>query len=196
MARKVFFSFHFKRDAWRAAQVRNSDLLADEDEYGVMDAVEWEKLERTGPEAIMRWINDQLQYTSVTVILIGAETAGREWVNYEIRKSWERGNALVGLRIHGVKNPLDEIHLEDGTPLSAFCKTYDWNTDNGRENLGRWVEDAFQERIKYHGETRLKDEPACEIPVSGTSPSFATVGISTNSNSGAFKPKAPWSCNA
>jgi len=46
MARKVFFSFHFGKDSQRAAQVRNADMLADEDEYGVIDAVDWEKLER------------------------------------------------------------------------------------------------------------------------------------------------------
>ncbi|MGF9996732.1 TIR domain-containing protein [Bacillus safensis] len=26
MARKVFFSFHYERDAWRAGQVRNSNI--------------------------------------------------------------------------------------------------------------------------------------------------------------------------
>ena len=36
MARKVFYSFHFKRDAWRAAQVRNSNAIANEDEFGVI----------------------------------------------------------------------------------------------------------------------------------------------------------------
>src|ERR1039458_2564764 len=104
MARKVFFSFHFGKDSQRAAQVRNADMLADEDEYGVIDAVDWEKLEREGSESIKRWILSQLEGTSVTVVLIGAETADRPWVRYEIRKSWERGNALVGLKIHNVKN--------------------------------------------------------------------------------------------
>ena len=46
MARKVFYSFNYKRDSQRAAQVRNSHALADEDEYGVIDSVEWEKVER------------------------------------------------------------------------------------------------------------------------------------------------------
>lgn len=168
MARKVFFSFHFKRDAWRAGQVRNCNLLADEDEYGFFDAAEWEKIEREGDTAIERWINDQLKYTSVTVVLIGAETSERDWVDHEIRKSWERGNGIVGVRIHNVKdqdsktdvagpNPLDNIHLDDGTPLSSICMTYDWVTDDGRTNLGSWVEDAFQARAAYTGETGLSE---------------------------------------
>lgn len=169
MSRKVFFSFHFKRDAWRAGQVRNSDLIPDDDEYGVIDAVEWEKIEREGDEAIKRWINGQLKDTSVTVVLVGAETAERDWVDYEIRKSWERGNGLLAVRVHNVKdqdsktdvagpNPLDNIHLADGKPLSSICKTYDWVTNDGRNNLGTWVEDAFQARETYKGETRLIEE--------------------------------------
>jgi MTH538 TIR-like domain (DUF1863) len=177
MSRKVFFSFHFQRDAWRAGQVRNSGMLANEDEYGVIDSVEWEEIERAGDEAIRRWIDGQLKYTSVTVVLIGAETAERDWVDYEIRKSWERGNALVGLRVHNVKdqhsktdtagpNPLDHILLADGTPLSTVCNTFDWVTDDGRSNLDQWVEDAYQARATYDGETELGETAMAALATS------------------------------
>jgi len=168
MARKVFYSFHFKRDVWRAGQVRNSNVITDEDEYGVIDGVEWEKIEKEGDAAIERWINNQLKNTSVTVVLIGAKTAERDWVDYEIRKSWERGNGIVGVRIHGMKdqesktdfpgtNPLDNISLTDGTRLSSIFKTYDWISNDGRSNLGKWVEEAFQIRTKYDPEKELKN---------------------------------------
>lgn len=184
MSRKIFFSFHFKRDAWRAGQVRNSDLLADEDEYGVIDAAAWEKIEREGDAAIERWINGQLKNTSVTVILIGAQTSERDWVDYEIRKSWERGNALVGLRIHNVKdqhgktdsagpNPLDHVFVKGNKPLSSICKTYDWNSDDGRKNLGQWVEDAFQARAAYEGEVALmKAEQIAATATAGAGPTI------------------------
>jgi len=169
MARKVFYSFNYKRDSQRAAQVRNSHALADEDEYGVIDSVEWEKVERGGKEAIKKWINEQLQYTSVTAALIGAETADREWINYEIRESWKRGNGLVGVLIHNVKNldgktdvpgsnPFDSIHLKDGTSLSSIYKIYDWVSGDGITSLGKWVEEAFKTRETYAGEKELKDE--------------------------------------
>lgn len=186
-SRKVFFSFHFKRDAWRAGQVRNSDMLADEDEYGVIDAVEWEKIEREGDEAIKRWINDQLKYTSVTVVLIGVQTAERDWVDYELRRSWERGNGIVGVRIHNLKNqdgstdtpgpnPLDNIKLVDGTPLSSIFKTYDWNVNDGRSNLGQWVEEAFQTRAAYQGETTLADGDPSRIILARTRSSYEPAG--------------------
>jgi len=157
MARKTFFSFHYERDAWRAANVRNSGVLSDDDEFGFIDAAAWEKIERQGEAAIKRWIQEQLQNTTVTVVLIGAETASRDWVRYEIRESWKRGNAVIGLRIHGIKdqdsktdafgaNPLDVVKFEDGTALSAVCKTYDWVADKGREGLGEWLEEAVQAR--------------------------------------------------
>lgn len=157
MARKVFFSFHYERDAWRAGQVRNCNLLAEEDQYGYIDAVDWESIERQGQKAIERWINGQLKDTTVTAVLIGTETADRPWVRYEIVESWNRGNGIVAIWIHNVKdqyretvvkgrNPLDEIQLPDGTPLSSVCKTYDWVLNDGRSNLGKWVEEAFQAR--------------------------------------------------
>lgn len=56
MARKIFFSFHFDRDAWRAGQVRNSDLIPNEDEYGFIDSADWEEVKRNGVDSIKRWI--------------------------------------------------------------------------------------------------------------------------------------------
>lgn len=94
MARRVFFSFHYERDAWRAGQVRNCNLLQIEDQYGFIDSVDWQSLEVQGRAAIERWIADQLDHTSVTVVLIGAETGARPWVRHEIVESWNRGTEL------------------------------------------------------------------------------------------------------
>ena len=196
MSRKVFYSFHYRRDSQRAAQVRNSHAIADEDEYGVIDSVDWEKVERDGDEAIKRWINEQLKYTSVTAVLIGSETAERDWVDYEIRRSWERGNGLVGVRIHNVKNldgktdatglnPFDSIYLTDEQKLSSICKTYDWVTDNGIKNLGAWVEDAFQIRSNYQGESTLKNSVGSPIETSRTSRMATGPTVITN-------PPRPW----
>lgn len=195
MSRKVFYSFHYERDAWRAAQVRNHNVIADEDEFGVIDSVEWEKIERGGDDAIKRWIKGQLKDTSVSVVLIGSETAEREWVRYEIEESWKRGNGIVGIRIHNIKNqdketdpqgpnPLDQIKFDDGTPLSSVFKTYDW-ADNGRENIGVWVEEAYQTR------TTMKDERELE----GTTVLASSSANSHSSESGPTvitNPPRPW----
>lgn len=167
MTRKIFFSFHYERDAWRAGQIRNSDLVPNEDEKGFIDAVAWEEIRRKGDSAIENWILDQLQDTSVTVVLIGAETSQRPWVDFEIRESWKRGNAIIGLYIHNVKdsesktdiqgiNPLDNVYLTDGQALSSICSVYDWVLNDGRNNLGTWADQAAEARESYKGETELK----------------------------------------
>ena len=49
MARKTFFSFHYKNDVWRANQVRNSWVTKDDKEAaGFTDAADFEKIEREG----------------------------------------------------------------------------------------------------------------------------------------------------
>lgn len=80
MARRVFFSFHFERDAWRASQVRNSGVT--KNDAGFIDSVDWEEVKKKGDKAIKAWIDEQLKGTSVTVILIGNETSERKYVQY------------------------------------------------------------------------------------------------------------------
>lgn len=161
MARRVFFSFHYKRDAVRAGQVRNSNVIKDKsiETSDFIDAAKWEEIKRGGPEAIKRWIENQLNGTSVTVVLIGAKTSGRKWIKHEISESFEKGNGLLGIYIHKCplfngstdtkgKNPFDNLYFDrNGIKeyLSEIYKTYDWVDDNGRDNLGKWIEQAAKE---------------------------------------------------
>jgi hypothetical protein len=197
MARRVFFSFHYERDAWRAGQVRNCNLLQKEDQYGFIDSVDWESIRRQGDEAIERWINDQLKYTSVSVVLIGRETAERPWVRHEIAKSWNRGNGILGVRIHNIKdqdrmtdaagaNPFDQFELHDNTLLSSVCKTYDWVVEDGRNNLGKWVEDAFSVKAKYRADDKIVNVKEIR------SPARAAGVVRSVSASAGFAPRPPW----
>jgi len=194
MARKIFFSFHYERDAWRGGQVRNSNVVSSDDRYGFIDAADWEAIKKKGDAAIEGWIDDQLENTSVTVVLVGAETASREWVQYEILKSWNRGNGLVGIKIHNIKdqdqktdtpgaNPFDGFKLPDGTLLSSVARTYDWVVDDGRKNLGKWADEAADIRAKYG------TEDAITAVTESTRKAFTSA---TRSSSIAFTPKSPW----
>ena len=136
---------------------------------GFFDAADREEIKRATDERIRNWIDEQLQNTTVTAILIGNETAEREWVQYEIKKSIKRGNGIVGIKIHSLKdkegssdfsgtNSLNEFVVEDGdevTRLSDVFQTYDWNRDNGRENIGEWVEEAAQLSEELSQEQRM-----------------------------------------
>ena len=163
MARRVFFSFHYERDILRVGQVRNSWVTKPSIEAaGYTDSASWESLKKQGDEAVKRWINSQLDGTSVTVILIGAETSTREWVKYEIKQSYSKDNGLLGIYIHNIKgligqtdskgsNKFGEIGKDnDGKPVyfSVDYPCYDWVNDDGYNNMGNWIEEAAKKAGK------------------------------------------------
>lgn len=157
MARRVFFSFHYERDIWRANVVRNHWLTKpDREAAGFWDASLWEEAKKKGSATIKRMIDDALIGTSVTAVLIGYESWQREWVKYEILKSHERGNGLFGVYIHEIKNnsgqsdpqgfnPFDEVKVTHGgvlVPLSRFYPSYRWVADDGYMSFSSWVDTA------------------------------------------------------
>src|ERR1700693_5749074 len=127
MARKVFFSFHYARDSWRVQNVRKSTSIARFDKTPFYDKAAWEQIKRGGDQAIKNWINSQLSGTSVTVVLIGAETYKRRWVKYEIQRSIEEGKGLMGLYIGGIKDQYGKTEDLGPDPLPSGYPTYKWN---------------------------------------------------------------------
>lgn len=156
MTRRVFFSFHYQRDVWRVNVVRNSWVTQDREVAGFWDASLWEEAQKKGDAAIKRMIDEGLKNTSVTAVLIGSETWGRRWVRYEIIESYNRGNGLLGVYIHGIKdrygytdimgkNPFNYVYIERfgrNVYFSELYPNYDWISDHGYLNFGSWVEDA------------------------------------------------------
>src|SRR5690349_5507067 len=94
MPRKCFYSFHYVPDNWRTSQVRNIGVIegnAPASDNG------WESVKKGGEAAIQKWIDLQLSGRSCAIVLIGSETAGRKWINYEIGKAWNEGKGVVGI---------------------------------------------------------------------------------------------------
>lgn len=116
MARTVFFSFHYQRDIWRVNQIRSIPNITGHAAAGFKDASLWEEAKKKGDNIIERMIDNALVGTSVTVVLIGAKTAGRKFINYEIRKSLDRGNGIVGFQIHHLKNHSGETDAAGADP--------------------------------------------------------------------------------
>ena len=86
--RNVFYSFHYDADNWRASQVRNMGVIEGNAPCSDND---WEKITKSGDDAIKKWITGQLSGRSCVVALVGAETAGRKWISYETSKGWLLG---------------------------------------------------------------------------------------------------------
>ena len=160
MARRVFYSFHYKPDNWRAATVRNIGVVEGNSPASDND---WETIKRGGDAAIKRWIANQMTRRTCTVVLVGTHTANRKWINYEIVKSWNDGMGVVGIHIHGLKNadgkvstkganPFDSIKYGDtGKKLSSIVKCYNPAGRNSKERYA-WIEkhlaNAIEEAIK------------------------------------------------
>jgi hypothetical protein len=144
MARRVFFSFKYKQDVSRAMVVRNSWVTQGREAAGFIDAADFEKLKKQGDTAIRNWIDNQLDGTSVTVVLVGEKTCSSRWVKYEIEKSIERGNGLLGIDISKIKD-LDGNTSERCGKIPKGYAFYLWNNDNGYENMGDWIEKAAKD---------------------------------------------------
>lgn len=143
MARRAFFSFKYE-DVQRAMVVRNSWVAQGREAAGFIDAAEFEKLKRQGDEVVKRWINEQLRGTSVTVVLVGAETCDSKWVKYEIEQSKARGNGLLGVDISKIRD-LDGNTTERCGKIPAGYPFYLWKKDDGYNNLGSWIEKAARD---------------------------------------------------
>lgn len=159
----MFFSFHYKPDNWRASQVRNIGALECNSPASDND---WETITSGGDAAIERWISDQMYGRTCTVALIGENTAGRKWINHEIKKTWNDGKGLLGIHIHRLRNSLQQQSSQganpfsnfnvDGRPLSSIVHAYDppysQSTDVYayiRANVADWIEEAIQIRSQY-----------------------------------------------
>jgi hypothetical protein len=159
MARKVFYSFHYDVDAWRASQVRNMGVI--EGNVPCSDN-DWETVKKGGDKAIEKWIADQLVGRTCAVVLVGGQTASRKWVIHEIQEAWNAKKGVVGIRIHNLKdeagnhgtfgsNPFDELTLQNGAKrLSSIVKLYDppgWASADVykhiKDNMAGWVEEAI-----------------------------------------------------
>lgn len=164
MARRCFFSFHYSRDVFRAAQVRSIGSI---DGSRPATDNDWEAITKGGDTAIKRWIAGQMRGRSCTVVLVGTHTANRKWINHEIVESWDKGMGVVGIRIHGLKNrdqlvsnrgenPFDFVtHGPTGRKLSSIVKCYDPAGSHSKERYG-WIKkhlsNAVEEAVRIRGD--------------------------------------------
>lgn len=162
MARRVFFSFHYDKDGWRAAKIRNIGKL--EADNPVSDN-EWEQIKKGGDAAIQRWIDRQMYGKSCCVVLVGEQTASRKWVKYEIQQSWRSGKGVVGIRIHRITDRDDRTSPSgpspfdttvDGVKLSSIIRLYDPTGYDSKSvyatianGIEGWVEEAIRIRTNY-----------------------------------------------
>ena len=124
--------------------VRNSWVTQGRAAAGFTDAANFEKLKQQGDAAIQKWIDDQLDGTSVTVILVGEKTCNSRWVKYEIEKSIEVGNGLLGIDVSKIKDLQGNTSDRCGQIPKGY-EFYLWFKGDGYNNLGDWIEKAAKD---------------------------------------------------
>lgn len=156
--RQVFYSFHYDNDVMRLHQIRN---IGSFDKSELLSPNDWEIVKKGGDRAIKKWIDEQMNYRSCVIVLIGEETANREWVQYEIKKAFADGKGLFGIYIHNLKcpstgksskgkNPFEQFTLNDGRKLSEIFTCYNPNIldayNDIAKNMEHWIETAIAKR--------------------------------------------------
>ena len=157
MPRRVYFSFHYKNDIQRVVRIRNSGVIK-ESGQPFIDKAEWEKLKLSGDKTIEKWIDRQMDGTSVIILCIGLETYKRRWVMHEIAKAYQERRGIVAIYMNGMKdlngnsigfgvNPLSQLQVKEGEGyklLSDIYKSYSWVNDDGYNNIEDWISEAAE----------------------------------------------------
>ena len=160
MARKVFTSFHYKPDNWRVSTVRNIGAI---EGNKLAHDNDWETITSKGDHAIKNWIGEQMHGKSCVIVLVGANTAKRKWIDYEIEKAWEDDKGILGIHIHRLKdkdgnqsskgaNPFHHFTVgKEKKRLSEYLFTYDppYSASQDaykyiKDNIESWIEKALE----------------------------------------------------
>jgi hypothetical protein len=154
----AFFVFHMERDIWRAQQIISMGVV---DGQEVLDHPN-ELNSLTHVDAIKKWIDHGMQGSNIVVVLVGAETANRHWVQFEVAHAWERGMPIMGIRIHGLvnasgladgygPNPFEHLTFSDGRPAANEVPLYEPTGSTSQAiyanimaNMASWVGNAVR----------------------------------------------------
>lgn len=121
--RKAFFSFHYA-DIMRVNNVRKSWEFVTKDSTGSLgfyDQSLWESRKRAGDESLKQLIREGVDSTSAVCVLVGAETAIRRWVRYEIARAVIDERGLLAVHINGLNHHLTKTpHVRGANPLACM----------------------------------------------------------------------------
>lgn len=133
---KVFVSYHHARDRWHYEAL--SRLL--HDSYGTIEDCSVDDEIDSDEHAYVRQSirADFIKGTSCTVVLIGAETIGRKYVDWEIKATLDMRHALLGVYL-----PLGSLAdlVYGGTPPTPLMpmRLFD-NVVSGYASTTTWAE--------------------------------------------------------
>lgn len=157
----MFYSLDYERDRSRAELIRKLPGFVANIEAKPQ---EWATIKRTGEFAYKRWFEQQMRGRSCTIVLIGAQTAVRDAIQYEIKRSWQLRLGLLGIHIHALQDERGAQSAKGENPFlraenelaehAALVRVYEPDESDSKlayrfiaDNLAKWVEHAVATRL-------------------------------------------------
>lgn len=142
MSHKVFVSYSHSLDQDVADKFR--DLFADKRDVFVDKSIR-EDIGDLQEETIKKRLKELIKDSTVTVVLIGKETGGRWWIDWEIYNSLRKSdgktrNGLLGIRIPYKEHWIPE-RLNDNLNMGLII---DWPRDY--RTLRNAIDEAYSKR--------------------------------------------------
>jgi hypothetical protein len=140
--RRVYYCFDYQRDLERVRRLLDIPNVLASAAAGFQSAAFWERTCRRGDDAVRGMIDSALDNTTITVVCLGRWTANRKFIDYEIKRSLDRGNALMGVLIHHLRD--NGGRVDDKGDIPALLSTtgssvYDYA---GPAELANQIEEA------------------------------------------------------
>jgi hypothetical protein len=109
---------------------------------GFQDASLWEEAKKKGDKEIKKMIDAGLSNTSVTVVFVTYGTTNRKYINYEIDQSLAKGNGLVAVQIHHLKDSDGKTGSAGAIPSQIEANGFKAYKYTNKEALAKWIEEA------------------------------------------------------
>ncbi len=130
--KQVFLSYHHELDHFRASKICSMRPLDKSVQF--MRAF-WEEVSKPSDTKMKEWIDNQLTQSDCIIVLIGEETAKKQWINYTIKQAYQLDRGMAGIYIHRLldeegnpsergENPFDYLDL-NGVKFSRFVRVHD-----------------------------------------------------------------------
>lgn len=113
---KVYLSFNYAYDLARIKRFPATRKFFGSTIAGLQDDSKFKAARQKGDDEVKRLIDQALKNTLVTVFFIGNKDRASYYLDYELEKSIERGNGLVGIAINQFKDALGETGLMGTIP--------------------------------------------------------------------------------
>ena len=148
--RKIFPSYDWD-DAWLVNQIINLPEILGHETIGFAKGVPNEEIKQDDNK-IRKWIEENMEKCSCLILFCGENTYESKWVKYEIELARKLRKGRFIIYLNGLKRKdgticekgIDPYEYHNLYSSSGYViKKYNWDSDNGIDNINDWIEDAI-----------------------------------------------------